>query len=877
MKRSIVPVFTLVAFGMLCSSVYCAKDAQAAPSPRRLIATRAKTPPTIDGDLNDTCWQTAARADGFSVYSDPNRPHGESTVGRVCFDDDYLYMSLECKVKEMDKFKARLDQIAGKFVYGQGGVIEVFLDTNHDRKTFQQYLLHANGSSTITLSKGDIFKILNEDYLACKAKVTATGFNVETSFPLAMLHLGPDTARVWGFNLNRSHDLYDESYNKNGFFSSWNSTRGAGFQSPELFGELAVDADLSRFYWRVNFVRDPQPGDRGVELRIKNETGRDFSGKLALAIIPPGAGPVHYEKPVSLRAGAERTVSFEHLVSGADIEAKYKVSLADDTGRVCYLGGTEKVDLTPGDAWSAPAPTAEQSKAGYIVFHRPYTHPVLYKAVPRAGEIVSSLSISACRGEFEPITFALYPLGDIKSLAVSVSDLTGPGGATIPASAIDVRKVMWQSDWRDPRAFEAKEHLLRRFGSLNLTGTRAQRLWLTVKVPDTVGAGDYRGTVSLTAGKTVTRIALTVGVLPFELSPPDEMGYFMYYPGVKHASFSTEDFFKKTVKDMRDHGMTTFTIYSWIRVKDPATGKFVMDVDNHVDIHLGVTYARMMDMLSDGGLGTVAPLLDISSMSYAPDSIVQLYKIYRSRGWPNVLFYINDEIEYPERIAAARKVLEKIKKIAPDIKTTTALGPKGAAALGHMYDVWIGCSRPEMIKKCRSMGKHPWTYSCRAVHDVSPAFERTFFGRFPWKIGLKGVGLWSYSDDNSFFDRFGRRHGYKEFTFSPEWKHQYGHVYFEKGEIIPQVTWEAVREGIDDYRYMLTLKKLAESVLVSTSARVRAAGKAGLKLLEEISDRTPILVDDKKWGRAWQALGDQDAERNRVIEAILKIRTEMKK
>jgi len=844
---------------------------------RRLVASRAKKAPIIDGKLDDACWQDAAQATGFSVFADPNQLHPEQTVGRVCYDDDNLYISMQCRVRQMDKFRARMKETEGKFHYGKGGVIEVFLDTNHDEKTFQQYLLHANGSSTITLSKGDVFKILNEDYLDCRAKVTDNGFNIEMAFPLAMLHLHPDTAKVWGFNLNRSHDLYDERYDKNGFFSSWNSTRGRGFQTPELFGELVMDVDLSPYYWQVDFIREPQPGDKAVQLKIKNETGRDFSGSLTLSIIEKNDKVSKYVRAISLKAGAGQNVSFRHVVSAGDTEAKYKLSLTDDAGRVCYLGGTQKLDLTPGDNWAPPPPTDDQKQAGYILFRRPYTQPVRYKAVPRPKEVTSALSLSACRGEFEPVTFSLYPLRNIESLAVSVSDLVHPDGETISSSAVDIRKVMWQSDWKNPKSFEAKEHLLRRFDSLDLVKGRTQRLWLTVKVPDGILAGSYRGTVSLNASGTVTHLPLTVKVLPFELSAPDGMGYFMYYPGVKHKPFSNPEFFKKTLEDMRDHGMTTFTIYNWVKTTDENTGKSRIDVDNRVADNYGVTYAQMIDIIRQEGLGKDVPLLDVYSMNYGPELIVNLHKIYRSRGWPQVLFYIEDEIEYPERIARARKTLKAIKSLLPDIKTTTALGPKGAAALGHMYDVWIGCSTPEMIKKCLGMGKAPWTYSCRAVHDVCPAFERTFYGRFAWKLGLRGVGLWSYAEDNVFLDRFGRRHGYKDLpVFTPEWKHVYGHVFFEDNEVLPVVTWEGVREGIDDYRYMLTLKKLAHAALAGRDPALRTAGEAGIELLKQISERTPIVADDKKYGRNWQALGDMDAERGRVIEAILNITRKMK-
>ena len=92
-------------------------------------------------------------------------------------------------------------------------------------------------------------------------------------------------------------------------------------------------------------------------------------------------------------------------------------------------------------------------------------------------------------------------------------------------------------------------------------------------------------------------------------------------------------------------------------------------------------------------------------------------------------------------------------------------------------------------------------------------------------------------------------------------------------QIIPLVTWEAVREGIDDYRYMLTLKEVAESALASADEDWRAAGEAGLAVLEEITDgiNPEYALDDKKYGRQWQVFEDMDGYRAQIIEAILTI------
>ena len=120
------------------------------------------------------------------------------------------------------------------------------------------------------------------------------------------------------------------------------------------------------------------------------------------------------------------------------------------------------------------------------------------------------------------------------------------------------------------------------------------------------------------------------------------------------------------------------------------------------------------------------------------------------------------------------------------------------------------------------------------------------------------------------FDRLGRIQTYADApVFMPEHTKRYGHVHLEPDEVVPSVTWEAVREGIDDYRYFWTLKKMAEAVSADADPTRRRRAEDAMRLLDEIAQRTPVIADDKKFGRHREALGDPDAERARVIEAIV--------
>jgi len=802
--------------------------------------------------------------------------HPEQTTFQVCHDDESIYLAVQGRVNEMDMFKSRLDKAAGAFKYSHAGVFEIFFEPQLGSGNFQQYLLHANGSKLITLSRHNALRTANDRMIRSATTLTEDGFLLEAAFPLGVLDLEPGVAGTWGFNVYRVHDLYDLSFDKDGFYSSWNSSQGKAFGTPEFFGRLTLDLDLSPFFLEVELQREPTAGDKSVDVLVANRTGRAFSGTLHMEIEAIDGKPAVYEQAVQLDPGESKPIPVPHAITAADVSALFTVRLTDEQSRVRYLGGAQKRDLTPADEWGPPAAKDDETNRGFIAFARPWQQPVLYRSVPRPEERLEQLSVRMSPGEFEPVVFSLFPLRNVEALPVRVSDLEGPGGQSLPGSHVRVGRVTHQSVWQNPTAFEAVEHLVRPCDDVNLVANQSQRMWLTVHAGKDASPGVYTGTVSVGS----LDLPLTVEVLPIDLVELEEMGYFMYQPDLRWDLVPDRDLWAKIATDLADHGMTTMTLYYQATRTDESTGKRVLaDLDAYINPSFGIPYATLIDIYGDVGLGRHQPLIDVLSqydVAHDPNLVVALHREYTKRGWPKVAFYVNDEIEYESRIAEACRTLEILEKAAPDLMTTTAMGPKGAEALGEKYDVWIGCSRPEMIDLCNSLGKSPWNYSCRAVHEIGPAFERFFFGKFPWKIGLKGVGLWSYIEDNKiFFDRFGNSFGYSPgFHFRPEWKHRYGFAVVEDGNIIPTSAWEGVREGIDDMRYLRTLEAEAHASAEANLPAVRAAGKAGVDLLNRIrSGIDPSYgLEEKKYGRDWQAFGDMAGDRDQVIDAILAIR-----
>ena len=91
---------------------------------------------------------------------------------------------------------------------------------------------------------------------------------------------------------------------------------------------------------------------------------------------------------------------------------------------------------------TAPEPTltGPEKERGYLLFQRPLTESIYPNSRPLAHERLEALVAFATPGEFEPVTFALYPVRPMQNLKVRASSLNSPAGE-IPAGSIDVRLV----------------------------------------------------------------------------------------------------------------------------------------------------------------------------------------------------------------------------------------------------------------------------------------------------------------------------------------------------------------------------------------------------------------------------------------------------
>ena len=207
--------------------------------------------------------------------------------------------------------------------------------------------------------------------------------------------------------------------------------------------------------------------------------------------------------------------------------------------------------------------------------------PFLPDADPAGGVVTDAIDFAAAKGEIEAVSFVVRPDADYEKVDVVPSDLKGPDGATIPASAADVALVKvwfrpdsrWNSSWSGNQAkptlinnlvlhddalvkvdFENKINYLRgsypdgpvyldmshtdlqthlnndcepihdapKFVPFDLRKDFRQQYLVTWKVPKDAKPGEYKGTIDLKTSKAqnLKQLSIRLTVYPFALPRP---------------------------------------------------------------------------------------------------------------------------------------------------------------------------------------------------------------------------------------------------------------------------------------------------------------------------------------------------------------------
>ena len=296
----------LAALALTCGCVAVEKQSAISADELTISAQHADTAPTLDGKLDDGCWQQAQPITRFlSLKSD--RPAAVASLAYVSYDRANLYIAVKFTTSDGHKPIGKM-RPHDEYLFGDD-IVEIMLDPGRSGTDYYQLVLNAYGATWDSARGGGGGQNdPNWNGQWRSAAHIGDGFwSAELAIPYHNLSITPDMNAIWGINICRSMKLP---------FSEYASTAAGGnFHVASKFSALkGIDVNFSKYLFQIDQskVLLSQTGTQpqaAYHLPVTNSTGK----ARKVTIEHRGPDGVVDSQTVSLAAGQSSTLPPETL------------------------------------------------------------------------------------------------------------------------------------------------------------------------------------------------------------------------------------------------------------------------------------------------------------------------------------------------------------------------------------------------------------------------------------------------------------------------------------------------------------------------------------------------------------------------------------
>jgi hypothetical protein len=476
--------------------------------------------------------------------------------------------------------------------------------------------------------------------------------------------------------------------------------------------------------------------------------------------------------------------------------------------------------------------TAEDRARGFALFDRDPMEDVSYADTPGPGEKLKVLHGSAFAGELEPLTLSVTPLCDLGEVTVTVGDLKSEAG-TIPAAAIECGFVSYRLSRVTPEGsvYTIRPRLIMPGETAPIPAGITRRFWLTVHTPPGIPAGLYRGALTLRPQKggsaqVPVEFRVRAGTLDAADVPAGPFGHAIgipWYPDDPEVARDNRRLVELGLRRLRDYGFTMCSGLPSIAFRGFDRGQPVLDfslADQQMKLVKDLGFLAVSGY--GGGVSGLDPYhQDRSAMSAAgfQDYSAFVKAIYsriqehaEKEGWIPVYYNLADEPLGEDTIRAAENA-EAYRRAFPQ-------GPPfftGASSFAGSDQ-----ANPH-FRLARAFHVVSWNDhdadGVKLLHDAGSDWalynggSRWTFGAYMFKA-VKEYGMkfrltwhWNAAAGDPYYALDCREDDYAWCNASPD------------GRLIPSVEFERIREGLDDYRRLITLDRLSRGDPDSPASR----------------------------------------------------------
>lgn len=529
------------------------------------------------------------------------------------------------------------------------------------------------------------------------------------------------------------------------------------------------------------------------------------------------------------------------------------------------------------------------------------------------GKFNGELRLVAAQDEFEPASFVLYSFSDMKDVVLSVSDLKGADGASIPSASVDMKVVKvwfqngngWYSYFADaglkltpelllhdenmvkvdhvlianharlkdkkgerhvwvsapfeldPESFNPVRDSFEDADTLQPISLKAgefKQIFLTVHVPAKQAPGVYRGNVSVRKdGKVIADVPLRLRVLPFELPLPKT--YFDLdrdFIISFMGGVNSLDEMEKLFAGEKELALKRFREYL-VSYRNHGIFHPCIEPDEKTIAIMKELGFPLKPVIANGN--TLIP--GWWGLNFG--GRMTFKQIMQSK------IYADSAAEFYTKNLGHTRVLSRY---GDEQGAAFAVATRPAYKPFHSYDFGLGCAGHEQL-----FNKNGYTYE---IYPLGAQPNDTDRIRPINEIGNNYVGFYAgqhTGPENPQFIR--RQHGMLGYlsNLSMVYNYQFSIgpwndliaggglyrpmvvAYFCRSGMIDTLQYEGLREGIDDMRYATKLKMLAAESVASGNVDRKLEGRKALQFLATL-DGTEM---------------DLNTVRAEMIEHILKL------
>jgi hypothetical protein len=452
--------------------------------------------------------------------------------------------------------------------------------------------------------------------------------------------------------------------------------------------------------------------------------------------------------------------------------------------------------------------------------------------------VTDQIEISLARNEYESFQLVILPFGkEMKNIKVEVSDLSGKDGSLISKSRIettlvDYNKIDWQSAYVTEYKGWHPDPLIPLKTGTRIDGKDVCRpLWITVYASTGTKAGEYNGTISISANgmKKVTAF-VKCRIWDFEL------------PVASHLKTHSWDQIEYMADfyNLEEYPVEWYQKFCELLLKNrfnpgSAGVNYVSETPDSKGEYDFTKVEKVLSYCIDRGLERFS-IVQMKKGLYTPEEEEQVYKFVeayskflKDKGWlDKALVELWDEptdLEYPY----IKERAERLNKIEPDLRLQLFAegGPydffdksTDKYGLNSLIDIWAPVNIIESPES-QAKGKEIWTYFCTLARESAPNFfidcpaiYQRSIAWYCWMYGVDGFEHWS---SNYFWRNTNKGKPMDQKWPNVPWDSRTYYYFNGEGQLVypgpdgaiySSVRLENFRDGMEDYEYLFRLREL---------------------------------------------------------------------